>query len=166
MSSFHKGNKSGHQVGAGNTLAVKHSLHVYRRMLSGGRVDTRTALYKVLREKEQELITALGGDPSPQEKIIIADAVKTMLYVGTLDEYLMKLDGGIVRGGKVISVIDTRTSLATHLRRDLETLGLKRVAKDADDLESYLKKNYGNRSDDGRPAKEPTDDDKGGDEAT
>jgi hypothetical protein len=37
-------------------------------MLSGGRLDGRTSLHKVLREKEQELITALGGDPSPQER--------------------------------------------------------------------------------------------------
>ena len=98
-------------------------------MLAGGRLDGRTALYKVLREKEQELITALGGDPSPQERLIVADAVKTMLYVGTLDEYLMKLDGSIVRNGKVISVIDTRTPLAAHLRRDLESLGLQRRVK-------------------------------------
>ena len=98
-------------------------------MLAGGRLDGRTALYKVLREKEEELITALGGDPSPQERLIVADAVKTMLYVGTLDEYLMKLDGSIVQNGKVISVIDTRTPLAAHLRRDLESLGLQRRVK-------------------------------------
>jgi hypothetical protein len=104
-------------------------VHVYRRMLAGGRLDGRTALYKVLREKEEELITALGGDPSPQERLIVADAVKTMLYVGTLDEYLMKLDGSIVQNGKVISVIDTRTPLAAHLRRDLESLGLQRRVK-------------------------------------
>jgi len=39
-------------------------------MLSGGRLDARTSLYKVLREKEQELTAALGGDPSLQERII------------------------------------------------------------------------------------------------
>lgn len=43
----------------------------------------------------------------------------------------MTLDGGIVRGGKVIPVIESRTQLAAHLRRDLEALGLERKVKDA-----------------------------------
>src|ERR1044071_2387637 len=59
-------------LGRGNTFAVKHSLHGYRRMLSGGQLDARTA-YKVLGEKAQELVTPLGGDPSPQEPLITAD---------------------------------------------------------------------------------------------
>ena len=126
---FKKGDKPVKPLAKGNTLAVKHSLHVYRRMLSGNRLDGRTSLHKVLREKEQEFISALGGDPSPQEKWIIADAVKTMLYVGTLDEYLINLDGGIVSGSKVIPAVDTRTQLAAHVRRNLETLGLKRAVK-------------------------------------
>jgi hypothetical protein len=82
-----------------------------------------------LREKEQELITALGGDPSPQERLIIADAVKTLLYIGTLDEYLMALDGGIVSKSKVIPLVDTRTKLAGHLRENLRALGLHRRVK-------------------------------------
>jgi hypothetical protein len=126
---FKKGEKPGLPAPKGNKRAVKHSLHTYRRMLSGTKLDGRTSLHKVLREKENELIAALGGDPSPQERVIIADAVKTMLYVGTLDEYLISLDGGIVGKGKVIPVVDTRTKLAGHLREDLRALGLKRVSK-------------------------------------
>jgi hypothetical protein len=128
---FHKGHK-GYPAPKGNTFAVKHSLNVYCRMLSGGsRLDERTALHKVLREKEQELITALGGDPSPQERIIIADAIKTQLYVATIDEYLIKLDGGIIKQGKVIPVVDTRTKLASHLRENLRAIGLHRRVKTA-----------------------------------
>ena len=126
---FPLGHKPKTAVGPGNSLAVKHSLHRFRRMLAGGKLDERTALFKVLREKDLELATALGGDPSPQERIIIADTVRTMLYVGTLDEYLMKLDGNIIKQGKVISVIDTRTKLASHLRENLRAIGLKRQAK-------------------------------------
>lgn len=80
-----KGDKAPTPATKGNTRAVKHSLHTYRRMLSGDSIDRRTSLNRILREKEQELSTALAGDPSPQEKLIIADAAKTMLYVGTLD---------------------------------------------------------------------------------
>jgi hypothetical protein len=126
---FKKGDKPVNPASKGNKLAVKHSLHTYRRMLEGSKIDGRTSLHKVLREKERELITALGGDPSPQEQVLIADAVKTLLYVGTLDQYLMSLDGGIVRGNKVISVVDTRVKLAAHLRENLKALGLQRRAK-------------------------------------
>jgi hypothetical protein len=139
---YEKGHKAYNPAPKGNRLAVKHSLHVYRRILSGDRLDGRTSLHRVLREKERELIAALGGDPSPQERLIISDAVKTLLYVGTLDEYLMRLDGDLVRNGKVISVIETRTSLATHLRRDLESLGLKRVSKEVS-LSDYIQERYG-----------------------
>lgn len=49
----------------GNKDAVKHSLYVYKAMLNGDGIDQRTSLFKALREKEQELVAALGGDPSP-----------------------------------------------------------------------------------------------------
>jgi hypothetical protein len=126
---FKRGDKSPNPVPKGNKLAFKHGLHSYRRLLEGGKLDGRTALHKVLREKEQELVSALGGAPSPQEQVLIADAVKTLLYVSTLDQYLMSLDGGIVRGNKVISVVDTRVKLAAHLRENLKALGLQRRAK-------------------------------------
>jgi hypothetical protein len=130
---FEKGNQPWNKA-VGNQRARKHGLNTLKRLLEGPKVDGRTSLYRVLREKEREFADALGGDPSPQQRCIINDAVKTMLYIGTLDEYLMSLDGGIVKGGKVIPVVETRTQLAAHLRRDLEALGLERRAKDADDL--------------------------------
>jgi hypothetical protein len=47
----------------GNKFAVKHGLYSYRAMLNGDGLDERTSLFKALREKEQELVKALGGDP-------------------------------------------------------------------------------------------------------
>lgn len=61
---------------AGNKKALKHGLYAYQTMLNGKGLDERTSLFKAMREKEQELVTALGGDPSPQEQVIIADCVK------------------------------------------------------------------------------------------
>jgi hypothetical protein len=58
-------------------------------MLNGDGLDERTSLFKALREKEKELVKALGGDPSPQEQAIIGDSVKNMLYIASLDNYLM-----------------------------------------------------------------------------
>jgi len=106
-------------------------------MLNGDGLDRRTSLYRALRDKEQELVSALGGDPSPQERAIIGDSVKTMLYLGSLDSYLMGLKS-IVRKGKVHNALIERTRLAGHLRENLKVLGTKRVAKEIPDLAKQL----------------------------
>jgi len=112
----------------GNKNALRHGLYVYRAMLDGKGLDERTSLFKALREKEQELTSALGGDPSPQEQAIIADAIKNMLYIASLDNYLMGLKS-LVRKGRPHPVLAIRTQLSAHLRENLKTLGLKRVSK-------------------------------------
>ena len=125
----------------GNKNALQHGLYTLRAMLNGDGLDKRTSLYHALAEKEQELVSALGGDPSPQERAIIADTVKNMLYVGSLDAYLIGLES-LVRKGKVHPVVDVRTRLAAHLRENLKTLGLKRVARDIPDLARYVTEKY------------------------
>ena len=112
----------------GNKNNLVHGLYSYRAMLNGNGLDERTSLFKALREKEQELVTALGGDPSPQEQAIIGDSVKNMLYIASLDNYLMGLKS-LVRKGRPHPVLAIRTTLSAHLRENLKTLGLKRVAK-------------------------------------
>jgi hypothetical protein len=97
-------------------------------MLDGDGLDQRSGLFRALRIKEQDLITALGGDPSPQEQAIIADSVKNMLYIASLDNYLMGLKS-LVRKGRPHPVLAIRTQLSAHLRENLKTLGLKRVSK-------------------------------------
>jgi hypothetical protein len=62
----------------------------YKAMIDGKGLDERTSLFKALREKEQELVSALAGDPSPQQQAIIGDSVKNMLYIASLDNYLMQ----------------------------------------------------------------------------
>lgn len=91
-------------------------------------MDGRSAISKWLRAREQDYIAALGGDPSPQEKVIIGDTVKTMLYVATVDHYLMGLKS-LVRKGRVHGVLIERLRLAAHLRENLKTIGLKRIQK-------------------------------------
>jgi hypothetical protein len=44
-------------------------------------------------------VSAAGGDPSPQERAIIGDSVKNMLYIASLDNYLMGLKS-LVRKGR------------------------------------------------------------------
>ena len=78
-----------------------------------------------------------GGDPSPQEMAIIADSVKVMLYLGSLDNYLAGLKS-LVRRGKVHAVLGERVRLAAHLRENLKTLGLGRRTKEVVDLAQAL----------------------------
>jgi hypothetical protein len=120
--------KPGRSGPPGNKNALVHGLHSYKAMLNGDGLDQRTSLYKALRDKEQELISSLGGDPSPQEQAIIADSVKNMLYVASLDNYLMQLKS-LVRKGRPHPVLDMRTKLAAHLRENLKALGLHRRTK-------------------------------------
>jgi len=121
----------------GNQNAVKHGLYSYKAMLNGGGLDQRTSLYQALMAKEKELATSLGGDPSPQEQAIIADTVKTMLYIGSLDAYLTGLKS-LVRKGQVHCVLSERTRLAGHLRENLKTMGFKRQPIEVPDLAREL----------------------------
>ena len=124
---------------------MQHGLNHYKRVLSGDGLKRSTALYHALREKELEYISALGGDPSPQELAIIADTVKTTLYIGTLDNYLAGLKHLVPRG-KVHPVLSERTRLAAHLRENLKTLGLKRVTKQVS-LEDVLDNDHNETQD-------------------
>lgn len=112
----------------GNRNNLQHGLYRYKAMLNGDGLDQRTSLYRALREKEQELITALGGDPSPQERAIISDTIKHMLFAGSIDNYLLGLKH-LVRKGRVHGVLSERTRIGAHIRENLKTLGLKRVVK-------------------------------------
>jgi hypothetical protein len=116
---------------AGNSNGVTHGYYSLRARLSGADLDKRTAAYKALAEKEQELITALGGDVSPQERIIIADTVKHLLFAASLDRYLMQLKS-LVRKGKVHGVVSERTRIGAHIRDNLKTLGLAKRIKEVD----------------------------------
>ena len=138
--------KRGRSGPPANQNGLRHGFYSLRAMLNGDGLDRRTSLYRALAEKERELISALGGDPSPQERVIIADTVKTMLYVGSLDAYLMKLKN-LVRKGRVHPVVDVRTRLAVHVRENLKTLGLKRVPREVPDLGKELKRLQGQERD-------------------
>ena len=103
----------------------KRAVSSLKAMLDGGGLDKRTSLSLALVNKEYELVEALGGDPSPQQRALIADTVKTLLYIGSLDDYLSSLKS-VVRKGKVHNVLIERTRLATHLKENLRMLGLRR----------------------------------------
>jgi hypothetical protein len=69
-----------------------------------------------MREKELELITALGGDPSPQQQAIIADCVKNMLYIASLDNYLMGIEKLGAQGQAASRVGDQNAAIRPFAR--------------------------------------------------
>src|SRR5262245_48130815 len=89
-----------------------HGLYYYKDLLNGDGLDQRSSLFRALRLKENELITALGGDPSPQERVLISDSVKVMLYVSSCDNYLMGLKS-LIRKSRPHPVLAIRTQLAS-----------------------------------------------------
>jgi hypothetical protein len=131
-------------------------------------VDGRTSTGKALAKWRAELIRDIGGDPSTQESAIIDLIVKARLMLDSVDAWLLRQPTLVnARKKSLFPVLMQRQTLADSLVRYLTALGLARRAKDVDgDLQAYVREKYGNRNSDGQPAKEPTDDGKGEDEAT
>src|SRR5262245_31863990 len=132
----------------GNSNSVKHGYYSLKAKLNGADLDKRTAAYRALHERETELISSLGGDPSPQERIIIADTVKHLLFAASLDRYLMQLKS-LVRKGKIHPVYTLRAQLIAQRREHLKLLGLKRISKEIS-LSDYVSEKYGEQDGKGK----------------
>jgi hypothetical protein len=148
------------QNGHGN--ATKHGLTILKRAVNGlgnRLIDRRTATGKALAKWRADLIQDLGGDVSTQQSAIIDLAVKSKLLLDSIDVWLLTQPSLInQRKRSLIPVVKERQALADGLAKYLNSLGLKRVAKDADTLESYINRTYGNQNNDGQPAEEPAND--------
>ena len=79
------------------------------------------------------MVSTIGGDPTPQESILIDRIVFKMLRC-TL--YEMATLQGKTNGGSDHIYL----AWANSLRLDLQSLGLSRKTKDVIDLSHYLKK--------------------------
>ncbi len=97
------------------------------------KIDGRTREGKTIIAARSALISAIGGDPTPQESILIDRIVFKMLRC-TL--YEMATLQGTTSGGSDHIYL----AWANSLRLDLQSLGLTRKTKDVIDLSTYLKK--------------------------
>ncbi len=95
------------------------------------KIDARTREGKAIIAAKGELISAIGGDPTPQESILIDRIVFKMLRC-TLYE-MATLQGQTGGGSDHIYL-----AWANSLRLDLQVLGLSRKTKQVVDLEQYL----------------------------
>ncbi len=95
------------------------------------KIDGRTREGKTIHAARNLLISAIGGDPTPQESILIDRVVFKMLRC-TLYE-MATLQGQTGGGSDHIYL-----AWANSLRLDLQALGLVRKTKQVVDLTNYL----------------------------
>jgi hypothetical protein len=123
--------KGKHGAPKGATRALVHGARAEFTLRS---LDGRTRLAKTWRALEAELIAALGGEPTPQERMLIGRVVFKMLKCHFYER-------GMLEGlGKPDST--QYLAYANSLRLDLAALGLSRRAKPVQDLEAYIAEAY------------------------
>ena len=74
----------------GNQNALQHGGY---RDLSAEKLDHRTREAKVLAQIEGELMMALGGEPSPQEILLIKQAAVKAVRVALVGQHLLTANG-------------------------------------------------------------------------
>ena len=115
-----------------NENAIRHGAYQ-----SLAKLDGRTREAQALRQVEAELVSAIGGDPSPQQILIIKRACVKALRCALMEAVLIsdrnpshELEQNYLR-------------FSRDLREDLRTLGLQKQAKEVIDLEDYVTRQYG-----------------------
>lgn len=102
-------------------------------------LDKRTAAWRSVNETIRDLSNDLGADLSTAQRILVERvAVQTAILADLESRWAQGLP------------VDTgmHSTLVNSLRRNLETLGMKRVAREAMSLADYVRSKYGDRDDD------------------
>ena len=99
-------------------------------------LDGRTKEARLMAEVEAALVNSLGGDPSPQQIILIQ-----RIAVKSLRCYLSERE--FLRNRSQSRLETDYLSWANSLRADLQLLGMERRAKPVVDLTTYVEENYG-----------------------
>jgi hypothetical protein len=131
----------------------RHGLHALKarvkvRGLSA--IDVRTVAGRALVQWRGEVLDDLGGDAnvSAQQRAVVDVAVRTKLYVDSLDAWLMEQPSLVLaRKRAVLPVLRERQQLADSLARLLGQLGLERRAKPAPSLRELLAERQAERKD-------------------
>src|SRR5690242_14801000 len=117
----------------GNLNGFRHGMTALDRRLKAERLDRRSFVYKWVKARADDYASALGGDPSPQEKTIIWDAAMSEFYESQIDGHLSRKK--LIRKGHVDPTLTERTRLAAHIRENLKVLGINRRPKPVSSLE-------------------------------
>jgi hypothetical protein len=104
-------------------------------------VDWRSAGAKAVREWRDQLITDLGTRESlsTQQYTLIEYAVRTKLFLDSIDGFLMQQPSIIIKKRKSVwPLVMQRQQLLASFERTLCLLGLQRQAKQLPSLQEYL----------------------------
>lgn len=110
---------------------LKTGIFLSRKTFKG--FDGRRTVAKIFKQVRSELETALGGDLSPQESILVDRAIFIIYRIRAFETMALE--------GKEYNPAIDQFYLAwvNCLRRTLETLGLKRIPKGVEgELEAIL----------------------------
>ncbi len=123
---------------SGNKNHLVHGGYSLDTALKGQRrLDGRTQLARALNTARQALIQAVGGNPSPQQSILIDRIVRKVLVLDSIDAHVEEV--GPFENGTLIPVLQKAyLGWSNSLRRDLEVLGLEYRARDVINLNKYL----------------------------
>lgn len=131
------GGPGGHGGPPGHTKAITHGLFWLRKVLKGGKIRKLKGVSRAIERIKAELTGDLGGDPSTQEKVVIDDIAKSLVLVYCIDAYLFDLSNLFDTKG-VQGWMEERRRLAEHVVKDLKVIGMKRVARGVNDLDTFL----------------------------
>src|SRR5260370_28629114 len=123
----------------------RHGLNrtVARVKLRGFRsIDRRTAAAREVMAFQRELASALGGDTalSPQRRKLVDMAARAALFLDHLDGWLTEQKSLVNhRTRSVLPALVQRQSIADHLARLLDKLGLDRVPQRVQTLDEVVR---------------------------
>jgi hypothetical protein len=108
-------------------------------------IDQRTAAARALLDWRRELLEDLGGEAvaSAAQLALVEVATRTRLYLDHVDAVLMGRESLVVRGRRLLPLVEQRQKLADGLARILGQLGLERRKPPAPSLDAYFAAKYG-----------------------
>ena len=116
----------------GNQNARRHGLNALKarvKLRGLQAIDMRTSAAQALLAWRKAIVADLGGEAaiSANQQALIELAVRTRLYLDSLDAWLMEQTSLVVRKKReTLPVLTTRQQLADALARYLQALGLER----------------------------------------
>jgi hypothetical protein len=127
---------------------TRHGLHALKaRVMVRGlqAIDGRTAAAQHLIAFRRELLDDLGGAGavSAAQAALVEVAVRTRLYLDHVDAVLLERESLVVRGRRLLPLVEQRGRLASSLLEVLLKLGLERRQRPAPSLEEYVANKYG-----------------------
>ena len=118
-----------------NALMVRVKLRGFKA------IDRRMMAARTALSWRAELLEDLGGEAevSAAQLALVDVAVRTRLYLDHVDAVLMERGSLVIRGRRLLPLVEQRQRLADGLARMLAQLGLERRAKPVPSLRDFLK---------------------------